>query len=119
MREMRQDEGNAATTTGGYCSNSGGKADSNSGGKRKGSATTTAGYRGNGGGSNKDDSKGNSGKNGEPGMEAASFISLLFSIFLLGSGHGHKVRFFAQYNCHIMRHKPQYACTRDLAYFVQ
>ncbi len=75
-REMRQDEGNAATTTGGYCGNSGGKADSDGGGKSKGSAAMTTGYHGNGGGMDEDDSKGNSGKNEERGMEAASLISL-------------------------------------------
>ena len=93
-REMRQDKGNVATTTG-YCGNGGGKVDSDGGGKSKGSATTTVGYCGNGGGGKGDDSKGNSGKNGECGaatVKATTLISLLF--FLSGSGHGHKVRFF-------------------------
>jgi hypothetical protein len=59
----------------------------------------TAGYHGNSGGGNKDDSKGNSGKNGERGGNnecSVSHLSLIF-FFLLGSGQGHKVRFFAQY----------------------
>jgi hypothetical protein len=98
-REMRQDEGNAATTTG-YCGDGGGEVDSDGGGKSEGSAATSAGYRSNGGGSNEDNDKGNSGKNGECGGNnrgGVSRLSLLFSFFWSGSGHGHNVRFFARY----------------------
>ena len=65
-RETRQDKGNAATTMG-YCGDGGGEVDSDGGGESKGSAATTAGYHSNGNGGNKDNSKGNSGKNGECG----------------------------------------------------
>ena len=85
-RETRQDKGNAAMTTGGYCGNSGGKANSDGGGESKGSVATTAGYRGNGGGGNKDDSKGNSGENGERSGNnggSVSHLSLII-IFLVG-----------------------------------
>ena len=95
-RETGRDEGNGVTTTR-YCGNGGGKFDSDSGGKSKGSTATTTGYRGNGGDGNKDNSKGNSGKNGERGGNnrgSASHLSLIF-FFWLGSGHGQEVCFFA------------------------
>ena len=79
-RETRQDEGNAATTTG-YCGDGGCVVDSDGGGKSKGSAGMTAGYRCNGSGGNKDDSKGNSGKNGERGGNNGGGISHLSLIF--------------------------------------
>ena len=53
-----------------------------------GSAAMTAGYRGNGSSDNEDvdNSKGNSGKNGEPGdtTKAALLISVLFFFYLVG-----------------------------------
>ena len=82
-RRMRQDEGNAATTTG-YCGNGGGEVDSDGGGESEGSVTTASGYRGNGGGGEEDDSKCNSGKNGEHGGNnggGVSHLSLSFSFF--------------------------------------
>ena len=93
-RETQQDEGNVATTTG-YCSNGGGEVDSEGGGECKGSTATTAGYRGNDGGGNEDDSKGNSGKNGERDGNNGGGVSSLsyFLFFWSGSGHGHKVCF--------------------------
>ena len=97
-RETRRDEGNAATTTG-YCGDRGGEVNSDGGGESEGSAATTAGYRGNGSGGNKDNSKGNNGKNGERGGNNGGGVSHLPLIFFFcsGSGHGHKVRFFARY----------------------
>ena len=84
-RETQRDEGNAVTTTG-YCGNGGGEVDSDGGGESEGSAGTTVGYRGNGGGGNKDNSKGNSGKNQERGGNnggGVSHLSLIF-FFLVG-----------------------------------
>ena len=105
-----------------YCGDGGGEADSDGGGESEGSAATTAGYRGSGGGGDEDDSKGNSGeKRGTRRQQRRQRLSSLsyFLFFWSGSGHGHEVRFFARYNCHVITHKPQYACTRDLAYFVR
>ena len=42
-RETRQDKGNTAMTAGGYCGDSGGKADSDGGGEGEGSPAMTAG----------------------------------------------------------------------------
>ena len=87
-RETQRDEGNAVTTTG-YCGNGGGEVDSDGGGESEGSAGTTVGYRGNGGGGNKDNSKGNSGKNREPGGNnggGVSNLSLIFFFFGRASG---------------------------------
>ena len=86
-REMRRDKGNTATTTG-YCGDGGGKVDSDGGGKSKGSAATTAGYP-----------RATVARTGNTAAttEEASLIPLLFSFFWSGSGHGHKVCFFARY----------------------
>ena len=97
-REMRQDEGNAATTTR-YCGNGGGKIDSDGGGESKGSAATTEGYCGNNGGGNEDNSKSNSGKNWERGGNnggGVSHLSLIF-FFLVGLTTRSQGLFFAQY----------------------
>ena len=52
-------------------------------------------------------------------MEAASLISPLFSFFLVGlRTRSRGLLFRLIHNCHMMTHKPQYACTRELAYFV-
>jgi hypothetical protein len=97
-RETRRDKGNVATTTG-YCSDSGGEVGSDNSGKSTGSAATTAGDHDNGSGGNKDNSKGNSSENEECGSNnggGVSHLSLIFFFFVrLGSGHGHKVCFFA------------------------
>jgi hypothetical protein len=64
-------------------------------GKSKGSAATTVGYHGNGSGGNKEDSKGNSGENGERGGNnegGVSHLSLIF-FFLNEFRTGYKVRF--------------------------
>ena len=97
-RETRRDEGNAATTME-YCGDGGGKVNSDGGGKSKGSAALTARYQGNGGGGDEDDSKGNSGENGERGCNNGGGVShlslVIFFVCWSGSGHGHKVHFFA------------------------
>jgi hypothetical protein len=49
-REMQQDKGNAATMMG-YCGDSGGRVNSNGGGKSNSSAALTTGYGGDSGGS--------------------------------------------------------------------
>ena len=62
----------------------------------KDSVVTSEGYPGNGGGGDEDNSKANSGKNGEhSGRGGASHLCLIY--FLSGSGLGHKVCFFSQY----------------------
>ncbi len=83
-RETRRDKGNTATTTG-YCGDGSGEVDSDSGGKSKGRAGTTAGYRSNGDGGNKDDSKSNSGENGERDDNnggGVSHLSLILIFFV-------------------------------------
>ena len=85
VRETRQDEGNAARTTG-YCGDGGGEVDSDGGGESKGSVATTAGYCGNDGGGDKDDSKGNSGENRERGGNNVGGLSYLSLFFFFWSG---------------------------------
>ena len=59
--------------------------------RAKDSATRTEGYRGNDGGGNKDDSKGNSGKNGEHSGNSRGRASLYFLFF--GQAHDKVTRF--------------------------
>ena len=94
-REMQQEEGNVAKTTG-YCGNGGGEVDSDGGGKREGSASTTAGFHDNGGGDNKDSSKGNSGKNGERGGNNGGDVSPLSLRPMLAD----KQKLFTLFPCH-------------------
>ena len=62
--------------------------------RAKGSAATTAEYRGDGGGGDADNSKGNSGKNGERGSNRGGGAShLCLNFFWGGSQHSHEVCF--------------------------
>ena len=69
-----------------------------------GGTEITAGYHDNGSGGNEDNSKGNSGKNGEHGGNnggGASHLCLIF-FFFVGLTTQSKVCFCSIHNCHVM-----------------